>query len=332
VVQTLLDAGIARESEGAIVVPLEEPAAPLPEAFAGEEAPKRQAPPPPMIRKRDGAFTYTTSDLATIQYRVKEWRPDAIAYVVGSPQAFHFQQLFGVARRWGYTGVDLRHIAFGSVLDEKGRLIKTREGGSTLLMWLLDQAVAAAAEVCEENWKQEAAKGTDVEELSPEERCHIAEVVGIGAVKYADLSQNRTSDYKFNLKKMVAMDGNTGAYMQYAYARNRSIFRKGKVDPQGLRSNPPAVTLPSAEEPILALQLVRLSEALDAAAMDFRPSLITSYLWDLAKSYSGFFQNCPVLKAETPGLRQSRLLLCDLTARVLKRCLELLGIQTVERM
>ncbi len=169
-------------------------------------------------------------------------------------------------------------------------------------------------------------------ELSAEERRSIHEVVGIGAVKYADLSQNRTSDYVFSLNKMLAMEGNTATYMQYAYVRNRGIFRKGDVDVVSLRQNPPPMLLPTPEERALALQLLRFHDALAAAAAEYKPSVITGYLWDLAKTYSGFFQNCPVLKAETPELRQSRLLLCDLTARVIQRGLDLLGIRTVERM
>ena len=156
--------------------------------------------------------------------------------------------------------------------------------------------------------------------------------VGYGAVKYADLSQNRESDYIFSWDKMLSTEGNTATYMQYAYVRNRGIFRKGDVDVASLRQNPPPMMLPTSEERALALQLLRFHDALIAAAAEYKPSIITSYLWDLAKTYSGFFQNCPVLKAETPDLRQSRLLLCDLTARVIQRGLDLLGIRTVERM
>ncbi len=166
----------------------------------------------------------------------------------------------------------------------------------------------------------------------PMERNHISEVVGIGAVKYADLCQNRLTDYKFDFDKMLAMNGNTATYMQYAYARNRSIFRKGNYDVQRLRTQPPLPSLGSPFERALAVQLLRLEEVLLAAALEYQPSVITSYLWDLAKSYSGFFQNCPVLKAETPELKESRLLLCDLTARVVQLCLGLLGIRTIERM
>jgi arginyl-tRNA synthetase len=314
VVRGLEAKGIAQESRGAVVV------------FFGENEP------PAMVRKRDGAYTYTTSDLATIRYRVEQWAPDEALYVVDFRQGHHFAQLFAIARRWGYDRVKLEHVSFGSVLDDKGKPIKTRAGTGESLESLLDEAVAKAAEVCEQNRKERQERGEEVPTLSAEEKQLIAEVVGIGAVKYADLSQNRTSDYKFSWKKMLAMDGNTATYMQYAYARNRSIIRKGDVDVEALRAEPPPVLLPTPEERALAVQLLRFHEALDAAAADYRPTLITSYLWDLAKTYSGFFQNCPVLKAETPELRRSRLLLCDLTARVIQRGLDLLGIRTVERM
>jgi arginyl-tRNA synthetase len=229
--------------------------------------------------------------------------------------------------------VELEHVSFGSVLDPKTKKpIKTREGDTTGLMHLLNEAVAEARKVFE-NLSQEASeRGEEVPDLCPEERRQIHEVIGIGAVKYADLAQNRTSDYVFDWNKMLAMDGNTAAYMQYAYVRNRGIFRKGNVEPQPLREAPPLPALDMPQERALALQLVRFHDSLEAAAADYRPHLITSYLWELAKTYSGFFQNCPVLKAETPALRQSRLLLCDLTARVIQRGLDLLGIRTVERM
>jgi arginyl-tRNA synthetase len=314
VVESLQEKGIAQTSEGAVVV------------FLAKNEP------PAIVRKRDGAFTYTTSDLATIRYRVDNWNPDTSLYVVDFRQAQHFRNLFAVARRWGYDRLALEHISFGSVLNKAGRPLKTREGDVPDLEGLLDQAVACAARVYEENRQRRLEAGDDVPELSPDELRKVYEVVGIGAVKYADLSQNRTSDYKFDVEKMTAMDGNTATYMQYAYVRNRGIFRKGGIDPATLRADPPQAILGTPDERALALQLVRFQEALDAAAAEYKPSAITSYLWDLAKTYSGFFQNCPVLRAQTPELRQSRLLLCDVTARVIQRGLDLLGIQTLERM
>jgi arginyl-tRNA synthetase len=196
----------------------------------------------------------------------------------------------------------------------------------------LSEAVERAASVYEKSRKERTERGEEVPTLDATERGRIAEVVGLGAVKYADLSQNRTTDYIFNWEKMLAMEGNTATYMQYAYARIRSIFRKGDENEETLRRHPLQPYLAQPYERALALQLVRLTEALDAAALEYKPNIITSYLWDLAKAYSGFYQNCPVLKAQTPVLRQSRLLLCDLTARTIQRGLDLLGIQTVERM
>jgi arginyl-tRNA synthetase len=312
VVQSLVDKGVARESEGALAI------------FFGEDEP------PALVRKRDGAFTYTTTDLATIRYRVEQFNPDAMLYVVDSRQALHFAHLFDAARRWGYTKPALEHVSFGSVLDAKTRKpLKTREGGAPGLEELLDLAEERAEQVYRENVVE---RGDEAITRSPEEERDIFQVVGIGAVKYADLSQNRSSDYAFDLNKMVNTEGNTATYMQYAYARNRSIFRRGNVDPADLRTDPPAPTLALPDERAVALQLLRFEDALSAAAADARPHLITGYLWDLSKAYSGFFQNCPVLKAETQALRRSRLLLCDLTARVIQRGLDLLGIRTVERM
>ena len=296
--------GLAVDSEGALCVFVE------------------GMPVPFMIQKSDGAFNYATSDLATIQYREQKHRPDAILYVVDHRQGDHFKQLFAAARLWGYSKTDFEHVAFGTIMGPDKKPYKTREGDVVGLESLLDEAVARARKVVDENSP----------DLAAEERRQVSEIVGLGAIKYADLSQSRTSDYVFDWDKMLAMDGNTATYMQYAYARNRSIFRKGDVDPTLLRREPPEPLLKTPEERALALQLVRFEEALTIAAAEYKPSFVTAYLWDLAKTFSGFFQNCPVLKAETPELRQSRLLLCDLTARVIQRGLDLLGIRTVERM
>jgi arginyl-tRNA synthetase len=313
VVRDLEAKGVALPSEGAVVI-----------FFAEGE-------PPALIRKRDGAFTYTTTDLATIRYRMEEWHAEAILYVVDARQALHFRNLFEAARRWGYDRAELRHISFGSVLGRDRRPIKTREGGAVELGELLDEAVRRAEEVYGLNRRDALARGEDAPELAPDALRQVVEAVGLGAVKYADLSQNRTSDYVFDWDKMLAMDGNTATYMQYAYARVHGIFRKGNVSPDSLRARPPALCLNTPHERALAVQLLRLNEALDAAAAEYIPNGITAYLWDLAKTYSGFFQNCPVLKAESDELRASRLLLCDLTGRTIGRCLSLLGIQAMER-
>jgi arginyl-tRNA synthetase len=312
----LLARGIAEHSRGAVVI------------FFGDP----EKTPPAFVRYSHGAFGYMTTDLATVKYRVEHWHPDAILYVVGAPQSAHFKQLFDAARRWGYDKVELEHVSFGSVLGPDRKMFKTREGKSTALEDLLDEGVAAA-EKAYRTLRQEALdRGEEVPDLSDAEVRQIAEVVGTGAIKYADLSQNRTSDYVFSWDKMLAMNGNTGTYMQYAYVRNRGIFRKESVDPTPFRTDPPTPILGTPEERALALQLLRFPDALLAAVEDYRPSQITGYLWDLAKTYSRFFDACPVLKAETPELRRSRLLLCDLTARVIQRGLDLLGIRTVERM
>lgn len=313
VVRDLVARGIAQPSEGAIVIFFKE----------GE--------PPALVQKRDGAFTYTTSDLATIRYRAQEWHPDTILYVVDFRQSLHFEHLFEAARRWGYDTIELQHIKFGTVLGPNRKPLKTREGKLIELEELLDEAVRRAAQVYEANRAERQERGEEVPPLEGDELRRVVEAVGLGAVKYADLCQNRTSDYVFDWEKMLAMNGNTATYMQYAYARVHGIFRKGGVEPEALRARPPAVQLTSPHERALALQLLRLSEALDAAASEYLPSTITSYLWDLAKTYSGFFQNCPVLKAESAELRDSRLLLCDLTGRTIQKCLHLLGIRTMER-
>lgn len=312
VVKSLKEIGLARESEGAIAI------------FLKEDAP------PALIQKRDGAFTYMTTDLATIKYRVDEWKPDAILYVVDSRQALHFTHLFEISKKWLGESTALQHISFGSVLGSDRKPIKTRSGDPVAsLATLLDEAAKLAKATYLES------KAGDTEQESPEtdrELQNIAEIVGIGAVKYADLSQNRTSDYVFNWDKMLAMDGNTATYMQYAYARNRSIVRKSNNSQEDLGNFSASIILESPEERTLAIQLFRFEESLLLAAQDYRPNQITAYLWDLAKAYSGFFQNCPVLKAPSEELRRSRLLLCDLTARVLKKGLELLGIKTLEKM
>jgi arginyl-tRNA synthetase len=318
VVQDLLAKGLAVETNGAIGIFLH---------------PEKEDEPPALIRYRNGAFTYTTSDLATIAYRVKEFQPDHILYVVDFRQGGHFANLFEIARRWGYDKVDLQHISFGSVLDPKTRKpIKTRDGGGVSLAELLDGAVTEARNIFLVSVIDRLRHGEDVPELTPEEEQRLTEVVGIGAVKYADLCQNRTSDYSFSWEKMLAMKGNTATYMQYAYARNRNIFRKGEEDVEAYRKEPPLVTVESPAERALALQLLRFEDALQAAREDLKPNLITGYLWDLSTAYSTFYQECPVLKAETPAQRKSRLVLCDLTARVIQQGLCLLGIQTVERM
>ena len=310
VVEDLLKRGIARESDGAICVFLEGQTTPL------------------IIRKADGAYLYGTSDLATIQYRAETWAPDAMIYVVDHRQGLHFEQLFAAARLWGYDNVELQHVSFGTVLGDDGRPFKTRSGDTVGLWGLLDEAVRRAHEV--------VSQGDDGKpggpEISPEARQQIAEAVGIGALKYADLSQNRSSDYTFSYEKMLAMNGNTATYMQYAHARVLSIFSRGHVDVAALRAGGGKIDLARPVERALALAILRFSEALDQVAAEYRPNFLTAYLFELANRYSTFFEECPVLKAPDEATRTSRLLLCDLTARTLRRGLELLGIAVVDKM
>jgi len=310
VVDELLTQDIAVETDGAIGVFTEGQAAPL------------------LIRKQDGAFLYATTDLATIRYRMEHWKPDAILYVVDHRQSLHFVQLFATARRWGYAAdrVRLEHVSFGTVLGDDGKPFKTRSGDTVGLEGLLDEAVARAGAIVAAN---DDAKPNGPE-LSPEQRGRIAETVGIGALKYADLAQNRTSDYVFSYDKMLAMNGNTATYMQYAYARVRSIFARGKIDHQQLCGG--AIHLDTPAERALGLELLRFGEALELVVTDFRPNQLTNYLFELANRYSTFFEECPVLRAESEELRASRLRLCDLTARTIAKGLELLGIDVVEKM
>ncbi|HEY2157571.1 MAG TPA: arginine--tRNA ligase, partial [Isosphaeraceae bacterium] len=277
---------------------------------------------PFIVRKRDGAYNYATTDLATIKYRKETWKPDLFLYVVDHRQGDHFKALFDVAKRCGYDDVRMEHVAFGTILGMDKRPFKTRDGDVVGLESLLDEAVSEARKVVDENSP----------DLAPEERSKVAEIVGLGAIKYADLSQNRLSDYVFDWKKMMAMTGNTGAYLQYAYARIRSIFRTGEVDPGSIRASRPPIVLGSPAERGLGVALLRLPEALELAASELKPNILTDYLFAMANAFSTFFEQCHVLKAETPALRDSRLALADLTARTLRFGLNLLGIDVVERM
>jgi len=310
IVDEAIAAGVARESDGAICV-----------FFDDHEVPM-------IIRKKDGAFLYATTDLATLRYRMEQWKPDAVLYVVDFRQSMHFEHLFSAARQLGCGETELKHVSFGTVLGEDGKPFKTRAGDAVGLESLLDEAVARAGKVVAEN-DDAKPKGP---ELSPEQRTQIAETVGIAALKYADLSQNRESDYVFSYDKMLAMNGNTATYMQYAYARVRSIFARGEVDVDALRAAKPTIYLDTPAERALALELLRFGEAIDLCLKDYRPNQLTSYLFELANCYSTFFENCHVLKAETEELRHSRLILCDLTARTIQKGLELLGIDVVEKM
>jgi arginyl-tRNA synthetase len=280
------------------------------------------------VRKSDGAFTYATTDLATIRYRVEKLGADTMLYVVDARQGDHFKLLFETARRWGYTQVDFRHISFGTVLDENKQPYKTRSGDTVGLESLLDESVVEARKIVDAG--DDAKPGGP--ELDATARARISEAVGIGAIKYADLSQNRESDYVFSWAKMLATRGDTATYLQYAFARVCGIFRKGGLDRSACRAARGEIVLTHAAERTLALQLMRFSEAIDDAAAECRPNFLTNYLFETANCFSTFFEQCPVLKAESASLRASRLLLADLTAQVLSQGLDLLGIRTIEQM
>ena len=310
VVEQLKQKEMARESDGAMCVFLE-----------GYDAPM-------IIQKKDGAFLYATTDLATIAYRMERWNPDAILYVVDFRQGEHFGKLFAAAKQWGFSDVEMAHVSFGTVLGTDGKPLKTRSGVLISLDSLLDEAVERAYKVVSEN--DDAKKGGA--ELDEQQRQKIANVVGHAAIKYADLSQNRTSDYKFDYDKMVAMTGDTATYLQYSFARIQAIFAKASIDAAQLRSGPANIILAEEQERKLAIQLLRLQEALEESIVDYRPNLLCGYLHQLAKNFSEFYAACSVLKADDEATRDSRLLLCDLVARTMKLGLSLLGIQTVDKM
>ncbi len=310
VVEDLLRRGLAIESDGAVCVFLEEYDAPM------------------IIRKKDGAFLYATTDLATIFYRLENFNPDSILYVVDHRQHEHFAKLFATARKIGITDVELRHIGFGTVLGTDGKPFKTRSGSVVGLEYLLDEAIERAWQVV---CNPDRLKSQELA-LSEEEMKHIAQVVGIGAIKYADLAHNRTSDYVFDLDKMVRLDGNTAAYIQYSYARTSGILRKAGIELLNLRNQFTEIQLVHPAERALASQIIRFDETLHQSLVDYLPSAIADYLYDLAKLFASFFDQCSVLRAETEISRSTRLALVAATRAVLRQGLGLLGIEVVEKM
>ncbi len=321
-VDELLAKGIARESEGAL-------------AIFFEDNPQLKDK-PALIRKSDGGFNYTTTDLATLAYRLEIWHPDEIFYVTDGRQQLHFQQVFAAFLKWQsaignrQSAMKLAHVWFGSILGEDGKPFKTRSGETVKLADLLDEAEERAFKI--------------VSEKNPESpaalRREIARVVGLGAVKYADLLPNRQSDYVFSWDKMLALQGNTAPYLLYAYARIKSIFRRGELhEPKksefgGSQSSPlrnESIELAAPEEIALAKHLLNFGLSLEAVTEEYRPNFLCNFLYELAGKFTSFYENCPVLKADD-ATRASRLVLCDLTARVLKQGLDVLGIETVEQM
>jgi len=312
VVERLLKSGIAEISEGAVVVFFRD----IPEL----------ADKPCIIRKRDGGFNYATTDIATIDYRLDDLKADSVWYVVGAPQTLHFKQIFEIARRQGYRA-DLRHITFGSILGEDRKLMKTRSGENVPLRELLEEACRRTRKIIDE-------KNPD---LSEAEKIDVAQKIGIGAVKYADLSQYRMTDYVFSWEKMLSLQGNTAPYLQNAYVRIRSIFRKAGESwhrhpaDEEVGWKPMPLQLGDSAEINLAKRLCQFAEIVPHVLNDFRPNILANYLFEVANSFHTFYEACPVLKSEEP-VRGSRLALCDLTAKVLYRGLDLLGIKVPEKM
>jgi arginyl-tRNA synthetase len=302
VVDRLLKSKVAEFSEGAVCVFFRD----IPEL----------ADKPIIIRKKDGGFNYATTDIATVDYRIKDLKADTIWYVVGAPQTLHFKQIFEIARREGYTA-DFRHITFGSILGADRKLMKTRSGENVPLREVIDEAVVRARKIVEQKNP----------ELDDAEKEAIAETIGIGAIKYADLSQFRMTDYIFSWDRMLSLQGNTAPYLQNAYVRIRSIFRKVGTDFGG--SNDLALTEPT--ELMLAKRLAQFAETVPAVLNDFRPNLLANYLFEVANAFHAFYEACPVIKADEPA-RGTRLALCELTARTLKCGLDLLGIAVPEKM
>lgn len=309
VVGQLSERGIAQESEGAQVVFFPD----VPDLKAH----------PAIIRKSDGAANYATTDLATLAYRLETWAPDEIVYVTDGRQQLHFRQVFATFRRWRPDArVRLAHVWFGSILGEDGTPFKTRTGDIVKLSDLLDEAEERAFQLV----------SSKNPELSEADRREIARVIGLGAVKYADLLPNRQSDYVFSWDKMLALNGNTAPYLLYAYTRIRSIFRREPATEAVLAAlRPTEVALAEPAELSLALQLLNFGLVLEAVAEEYRPNYLCNYLFELAGRFTTFYENCPVLKA-SGAIRDSRLALCQATSRVLKQGLEVLGLETTDIM
>ncbi len=310
VVEDLVKRGLAVDSDGAVCVFLDEYDAPM------------------IIRKKDGAFLYATSDVATVHYRMEHFHPDAILYVVDHRQGEHFAKLFATLRKIGLTAVELKHVAFGTVLGPDGKPFKTRSGSVVGLDYLLDEAIERAWRVVCDPERLRAANL----EMSEDDKRQIANTVGIGAIKYADLVHNRTSDYVFDIDKMVRLEGNTATYIQYSYARTNSILRKSdlEISPQWFASL--SIRIEHPMERALTLHLLRFDECVHQSLDEYYPSVIADYLFDLAKLFATFFDQCPVLRAENDEIRASRLGMVYVTRAVLQRGLNLLGIDVVDRM
>jgi len=320
VVAALLAQGIARESAGAVAVFSDGTLPPKDDPFLVNRDGEWQ-PDPALIRKSDGGFNYMTTDLATLDYRIRTWSPAEIIYVVDDRQAPHFRKLFLTFARWQPAAagrVRLRHIGFGKILGDDGRPFKTRSGDTIRLAELLDEAEQRALQLVTEKRP----------ELDEPTRRNIARIVGLGAVKYQDLLSNRQSDYVFSWAKMLALSGNTAPYLQYQFTRANKVVR----DSTGYDAARLAGVVPTEPaELALGKHLLNFGLSLEAVAEECRPNYLCNYLHELAGHYSRFYENCPVLKADEP-IRTLRLALCDLTARTLKTGLDTLGIEAPEIM
>lgn len=314
VVEDLTQLGLLVENQGAKCV--------FVEGFTNKEG----EPLPLIVQKSDGGYNYATTDLAALRYRLQKDGAKRIIYVTDSGQANHFAQVFAVAKKAGWIPeeVEIVHVPFGLVLGEDGKKFKTRSGDTVRLRDLLDEAILRARRDLEGRLEKEG------RQESEEFIAHVAKVIGLSAVKYADLSQNRTSNYIFSYDKMLALQGNTAPYLLYAYVRVQGIGRKGGIDFEQLDTDA-KVSLQKDEELMLAKHLLQFGDVVDAVEADLLPNRICQYLFELSQKFNKFFEECPVLQAEEP-VRSSRLVLCDLTARTLKLGLGLLGIRVLERM
>jgi len=310
VVQQLDAANLLHESEGAKVV--------YPEGFRNRD----DQPQAMIVQKSDGGYLYATTDLAAARFRINELKANRLIYVTDSRQRDHFGMLFQTLREagWADDSVRLDFVPFGTVLGSDSKPFKTREGGTVKLTDLLDKAETLAGEIIAEKDPQ----------MDPAQREQVAHAVGIGALKYADLSSDRVKDYVFDWNRMLAFEGNTAPYLQNAYVRIRSIFRKGQVEDTAI--DPQRITVNDDAERALTLKLLELPSVVITVADTLEPHRLCTYLYELASAFHKFYENCPVLNVEEPSTRDSRLALCDMTARTLKRGLALLGIDTVERM
>ena len=308
VIEDLEQQGLLVEDNGAKCVFLDE--------FVG----KKGNPLPAMLQKSDGGYPYMATDVTAVRYRSNQLQADNALYIVGAEQQLHFRQVFAVAKAAGYLQdhQHFSHYSHGHILKSEGVRFKTRDGADVKLIDVLEEAINRAYQLVDEKNPT----------LAIDEKQEVARVVGIGAIKYAELSKNRTTDYIFDWDTMLSFDGNTAPYLQYAYTRIRSIFRRESLDPAALTGD---FELKEDAETSLALKLLQFEETLDAVLDDFQANILCNYLFELAGIFMSFYEACPVLKAEEP-LKTSRLRLCDLTAQTLHQGLDLLGIETVEQM